>query len=171
MTLNCFLSITVALLLATMPPGARAPFDPPWIAPTAPKAGEVVSVNMRMGICDARVEHPGYPQITRQGNAIRLLVYGHHWDTQDLCVYPIAQGAESIGAFPPGDYAVTVEFVYDDYPLGLSIITLGVVPFAVTGSTPAAPVSAVTCFGGFALFALITGIAGRALQVGRRRRA
>jgi hypothetical protein len=123
-----------------------------------------------MGICDARVEHPGYPQLTRQGNAIRLLVYGHHWDTQDLCVYPIGQGAESIGAFPPGDYAVTVEFVYDDYPFGLSIITLGVVPFTVTGSVPAAPVPVATLLWKLMLLVLMAGIAGRALQAARRKR-
>jgi len=165
MTPNLFLPATVALLLAMVSPSAQAFFDPPWITPTAPMAGEIVSVNMRMGDCDARVEHPGYPQITTQGNAIHLLVYGHHWDTQDLCVYPIGQGAESIGAFPPGDYTVTVDFAYDNYPFGIAIIALGVVPFTVTGVATAAPVPVATSSWKFVLLVLISSIAARALQV------
>jgi hypothetical protein len=158
----------VPILAAVLALGARdaqAFFDPPWITPVAPRAGDVVSVNMRMGICDARVEHPGYPQITRQGNAIRLLVYGHHWDTQDLCIYPIGQEAESIGVFPPGDYALTVDFTYDDYPFGLAVITLGVVAFTVAGASPPAPVPAATPLSTFVLLVTISSVAAWAFRM------
>jgi len=89
--------ILIAFMFAA--PTAHAFFDPPWITPAAPIAGATVSVNLRDGICDAIVEHPGYPQITRQGNAIHLVEYGHHWDTSDLCVYDIGHLVEPIGAF------------------------------------------------------------------------
>ncbi len=168
MMLNRSLPTAVALLVASMSTNAQAFFDPPWITPAAPKAGEVVSVNMRMGICDARVEHPGYPQITRQGNAIRLLVYGHHWETQDLCVYPVGQGAESVGAFPLGDYSVTVDFTYDNYPFGYETISLGVVPFTVAGATSAAPVPVVSSACKSVLLVLISGIAIRSLRMRQR---
>lgn len=156
------------ILLLFVAPNAHAFFDPPWITPTAPRAGETVSVNMRMGICDARAERPGYPQITTQGNAIRLLVYGHHWETQDLCIYPVGLGVEPIGAFPPGDYTLTVDFVYPDV-LGLTTITLGIIPFTVTGVTPAASVPASTPTGRLAFLMVLAGVALWALR--RRRRS
>ena len=139
MTSNVFVSITAALLLAMMSSSAQAFFDPPWITPAAPRAGETVSVNIRGGICDGVFEHPGFPQITRQGNSVRLLEYGHHWDSSDLCIYDIGTLAQPIGAFPPGNYTLTVDFVYPDV-LGPTVITLGSVPFAVTGASIAAPV-------------------------------
>ena len=131
-----------ALASTLVMPSAHAFFDPPWITPAAPIAGATVSVNLRDGICDAIFEHPGYPQITRQGNAIHLVEYGHHWDTSDLCVYDIGHLVEPIGAFAPGDYTITVDFTYPDYPNGDTTISLGVVPFTVAGVAPPAPVPA-----------------------------
>jgi hypothetical protein len=160
---------TLALLLGFVAQTAEAFIDPPWITPEAPRAGETVSANIRMGICDARVERPGYPQITREGNAIRLLVYGHHWDSDDLCVYPIGMGTEPIGAFPPGDYTLTVDFLYEDFFFGYTIITLGVVPFTVTGTAPVAPVPASSPSGLLALLFLMSGLALWALGNRRRR--
>ena len=49
-------------------------------------------------------------------------------------------GSEPIGIFPPGDYTVMVDFAYDNYPFGLAVITLGVIPFTVIGAMPAAPI-------------------------------
>ena len=66
---------------------AQAFFDPPWITPATPMAGETVSVNIRGGICDSIAGREGYTQITRAGNAIRLLEYGNHYELGDaLCV-------------------------------------------------------------------------------------
>ena len=158
----------LVLLFALVAQTAQAFFDPPWITPDTPRAGEIVSVNIRMGDCDARVEHPGYPQITRQGNMIRLLVYGHHWETQDLCIYPIGVGTEAIGAFPEGDYTLTVDFFYDNYPYGYATITLGVIPFTVTGAAPAAPVPTTSLLGLVALLFLLPSLAVWILRNRRR---
>jgi hypothetical protein len=147
---------------------AHAFFDPPWITPAAPISGATVSVNLRDGICDAIVEHPGYPQITRQGNAVHLVEYGHHWDTVDLCVYDIGHLVEPIGAFALGDYTVTVDFVYDDYPFGLTTINLGVVPFSVAGAAPFVPVPALTPLWKLLLLTLVLIVACWALAVRRR---
>jgi hypothetical protein len=160
----------LALTLGFAPLGAQAFIDPPWVTPMAPRADEIVSVNFRMGECDARVEHPGYPQVTRQGNAIRLLVYGHHWETQDLCIYPVGTGTEPIGGFPPGDYNVTVDFAYENYHLGLTVITLGVIPFTVAGVTSATPVPALTAPSQLALLTFAFGSALLALRMRRRNR-
>src|SRR4051794_2848502 len=104
----------LVLVLALAAPSAHAFFDPPWITPATPRAGEVVSVSIRGGVCDAIAFRPGYPQITQQGNAIRILEYGHHWEDADLCIYDIGTLVEPIGAFAPGDYVLTVDFIYPD---------------------------------------------------------
>ncbi|HKE48129.1 MAG TPA: hypothetical protein VKB52_08685 [Rhodanobacteraceae bacterium] len=158
--------ITLAVTLAFATPNAHAFFDAPWITPATPRAGEVVSVNIRDGICDAIFEHPGYPQITQQGNFVRLVEYGHHWDTADLCIYDIGTLVEPLGAFPPGDYTVTVDFVYNDYLYGPTIINLGVTPFSVTGATPAMPVPTLSDAGVLALLTSMGCIAALHLKRG-----
>jgi hypothetical protein len=114
----------LAIVLALGAQDARAFFDPPWITPAAPRAGEVVSVNIRGGVCDAIFEHLGFPQITQQGNSIHLLEYGDRAATGDLCVYTTGHLVQPIGAFSPGDYAVTVDFTYENYPFGYETTTL-----------------------------------------------
>jgi hypothetical protein len=158
----------LAFVFALAARDARAFFDLPWITPATPTAGDVVSASFRMGDCDARVEKPGFPQITRTGNEIRLVVYGVHEDTAELCVYPAATGTESIGALEAGSYTVTVDFVYDDYPFGLAIIALGVVPFTVTAAVSAVSVPVATPFWKLVLVALIASVASRMLPMSRR---
>jgi len=169
MTPNRFAPLTVALLLAMMSSTAQAFFDPPWITPATPRVGEVVSVNIHGGICDAIFEHSGYPSISQVGNVVRVLEYGDHVDTADLCIYGVGTLAVPIGTYPTGNYTVTVDLTYDNYPFGYETITLGVVPFTVTGATPAAPVPVATPLWKFVLLVLITCIAARAHQMRRRR--
>jgi hypothetical protein len=152
-----------AIALMLVAPSAKAFFDPPWLTPVSPKAGEVVSVNIRDGSCDAIFFKSGYPQITVQGNAIHLLEYGHHWDTEDLCVYETGHLAEPIGAYPPGAYTVTVDFTYEDAHYCPSIITLGVVSFSVTGAPAASPVPAIGRLGVIILSLLVSIFGSRAL--------
>ena len=141
--------ILIAFMFAA--PSAHAFFDPPWITPTLPSPSDVVSVNIRGGVCDSIFFRQGFPQITQQGNSIRILEYGHHWDDQDLCVYDVGTLVAPIGTFAPGDYTLTVDFTYEDYPFGYTTTTLGVIPFTVAGAVPASPVPALTRFGQLAL--------------------
>jgi len=164
---RCAASISI-LFLAFFAQTARAFIDPPWITPAEPRAGETVSVNIRMGICDVIVSRPGYPQITREGNSIHLLEYGHHWDGGELCIYDIGTLTEPIGAFPPGHYTVTVDFVYDNYPDGYATITLGVIPFAVAGAAAAVPVPTFTPAGLLVLTLVMICLAIETLRTRRR---
>ena len=75
---------------------------------------------------------------------------------------------QPIGAFVPGDYTVTVDFTYDNYPFGYETITLGVVPFTVTGATPAAPVPVATPLWKFVLLVLLSSSTALALQAQKR---
>jgi hypothetical protein len=151
--------LILALVLVLAAPSAHAFFDPPWITPTAPASGEPVSVNIRGGVCDSIFFRPGYPQITQLGNNIHILEYGHHWDTVDLCVYGIGTLTEPVGTFSPGDYTLTVDFIYDDALYGPTVVTLGVIPFTVAGVTSAAPVPTSTISGGLVLLFLLSGSA------------
>jgi len=159
-----------ALLFVFAAPSARAFFDPPWITPTDLRAGEVVSVNIRGGVCDSIFFRPGYPQITLQGKTIRILEYGHHWDTADLCIYDIGTLIAPIGAFPPGEYTLAIDFVYEDYPNGYTTANLGVVPFVVTGVTSAAPVPALGATSATMLVVFVVGATMLVLRSRPRRR-
>jgi len=164
------IACTVALAFALAAPSAQAFFDPPTITPAVPRAGEVVFVNLREGVCDAVVEHPGFPQLTREGNSVRFREYGHHYEPSELCVYDIGHSIQPIGSFPPGNYTLTVEFTYDDYPFGSQTLTVGVVPFAVVGFTPSVSVPILSPASGLALLLLISCAAIATLRRRRRTR-
>jgi hypothetical protein len=160
--MTCVLSRVVSMttaILALAAPSAHAFFDPPWVTPASPTASDIVSVNIRGGICDSIFFRQGFPQITQQGRAIRILEYGHHWDDLDLCVYDVGTLVAPIGTFAPGDYTLTVDFVYEDYPFGYATTTLGVVPFTVAGAIPATPVPTLTASGLMALLIVISFVA------------
>ena len=148
--------VLTPLFLTSGTQTAHAFFDPPWISPATPIAGETVSVNIRGGICDSIFFRPGYPQITRDGNNIRLVEYGHHWDGE-LCIYDTGTLTEPIGAFARGDYTLTVDMIYQDYFGTPQILNIGAVPFTVTGASPAVPVPASHALGLFALSFLLSG--------------
>lgn len=157
-------------LLAFITSSAHAFFDPPWITPTVPRAGEVVSANIRDGVCDAIFFRPGYPQITQQGNTIHLVEYGHHWDTDDLCIYDIGQLIEPIGTFSAGHYTLMIDLSYID-ALGFpQILSIGSVSFTVADATAVAQVPALTALGQLTLVGVVIGVALLASRMRRRNR-
>ena len=158
----------IVLMLSLVAPSAHAFFDPPWITPAIPRVGEIVSVSIRGGICDAIFERPGFPQITQQGNAIRILEYGHHWDDFDLCIYNVGTLTQPIGSFAEGSYTLTVDFVYPDI-LGPTTITLGTIPFTVVGVALYEPVPMLTPLSMLVLVTLVFGVACWAVEARRRR--
>jgi hypothetical protein len=70
--------------------------------------------------------------ITRNGNAVTLLVQAFVSEDPIFCIYPGVPVSFAIGAFAPGNYAVQVEVQYDTFPEGLVTQTLGALPFTVT---------------------------------------
>ena len=121
---------------------ANAFFDAPWIAPTAPIAGESIAVNIRAGICDAIVGTPGYPQITQDGSSIRILLWAVRYEDPELCFLGVGTATYDIGAYPSGVYLLQVDIFYYDGFANPRIETIGLVPFVVRGSqVAAAPVT------------------------------
>ena len=159
----------VALLLMLFATSAHAFWDPPYITPANPVAGDTISMNIRMGVCDAIYQWPGYPQITRNGNDITVLNFGQHWDPGELCTYGTGTGVFPIGSYEPGNYTLTVELFYHDFFGQPHMLTLGVVAFTVTGA-PASAVPAPTN-SPLALLALFLVVASLALWVLRGRRS
>ncbi|MFC4821793.1 hypothetical protein [Dokdonella ginsengisoli] len=149
---------------------AQAFFDPPWVMPENPVAGEAISVGVRGGICDILLGRDGYPQITREGNAIRIAIFGAHYEPGDeLCVFPpVWTGTRSIGVFPRGDYTLTVDLVYEDQFTGRpEILNIGVVLFRV--NTPPALVS-VPVFNPIGAATLIVALTSCVWMLCKRRR-
>lgn len=132
------LTLVLALLLALVSTTGHAFWDPPYITPANPATSDEVSVSVRLGICDSFYQRAGYPKITRDGNTIRIVNFGQHWDPGDLCSFGIGTATYSIGAFVPGDYTLTVDLFYLDFFSQSQTLTLGVVAFTVTGAAPPA---------------------------------
>lgn len=150
---------SIALLLAGFTSICQAYWDPPTLSPDAPAADTSVSVVMTGGICDALIDVPGYPQITRDGSAIRILMRTLHYTNSELCDYPVASIPVEIGTFEPGSYTLTVDVFYYDI-FGFHQETLGVLPFNVSGGPPAgaAPAPALSFPGLLVLGAAIIAI-------------
>jgi hypothetical protein len=158
--------VGLMMILVLLAQPARAFFDPPYITPALPIAGQPISVNIRGGICDAIIGLPGYPQVTQEGNAITILFFGVRNSNPEDCYYAVGAAAFPVGSYEPGSYTLNVKLRYIG-GTGLFLVdTLGVVPFTVTGGVPPpAPVSAPTLsIAGLILFLLaLAGIATRCL--------
>ena len=115
---------------------AHAFVDPPWITPEHPQAGETVYVNLRAGICDVFEIAPNFPEITRNGSAVRILFWSGHYTDPIQCTYPIESGAIAFGSFAPGSYTLQVERRYQVYGMGTRTEVLGILPFTVAGGVP-----------------------------------
>jgi hypothetical protein len=160
---RCIAIRFVLVFAALFASSAHAFFDPPWITPENPIAGETISINIHGGVCDAIFGEEGYPQITRDGNAIHMRWFGQHYPEGSgdlLCSYPVGTLVEPIGAYAAGDYTITVELAYDDFLEGPSVLTIGVVLFTVAGTpNPAAiPAPTLDAVGAFVLLALLAGL-------------
>lgn len=89
--------IALALLLSASTAGAFV--DPPTISPANAVAGQTVAVSVRAGICDGfYYGEPGYPQITRVGNAVRIVLPSAHSNDPITCNYPTAVATYAVGA-------------------------------------------------------------------------
>lgn len=149
-------ALTMLLVLLAQP--VRAFFDPPYITPAQPIAGETVSVNIRGGICDAIVGLPGYPQLTQQGNSIHILFFGVHYGDPEFCNLGAGTAVTSIGSYPPGAYELNVAFRYLGPGGSFVVEELGTIPFTVLEDTPT-PVSVPT-LRTFSLSSFLLALAG-----------
>lgn len=163
----------IALMLALagvfFAQGAQAFFDPPYITPENPIAGDTVSVNIHGGQCDAIIEETGYPQITRAGDAIRLVVFGI-LDSY-FCNYGVGTATFELGVYPAGAYTLQFDLLHSNWPFpDYSPETLGVVTFVVApAATRSIPVPIDSRLALTILIFILLGFAASKLRRGRPR--
>jgi hypothetical protein len=123
--------LAFALALCAQP--AWAFLDPPYLTPTNPVAGELVSVNIYGGECDIADDGVVWPPpVTQQGNAITILLTGIHESDPEFCYFSLATETKPVGRFPPGNYTLDVERRYGTVFGEWTQETLGVIPFTVS---------------------------------------
>lgn len=143
------------LLFTSFAQTAHAFLDPPYITPEHPVAGETISVNIYGGICDAIGSVPGYPQISQEGNSIRILFLSVSYNSPELCFWPVGTATDPIGAYPAGSYTLQVDRTYSDVGGNTIVETLGLLPFTVAGAAaPVVPVPAID-WAGICIFVLM----------------
>ncbi|MEO8672668.1 MAG: hypothetical protein ABI411_15215 [Tahibacter sp.] len=114
--------------------------DAPILVPTNPVQGQTVSVSIRSGICDGFYDdEPGYPQNTRTGNAIRILLASVHEEDQLFCNIPDFTSIFSVGTFPAGVYTVQVDRVYTTSEPFDFTETLATLPLVIAGGSTSVP--------------------------------
>ena len=134
MRIHCLRGLVV-LALALCAQRASAFLDPPYVTPTNPTAGELVSVSIYGGECDLLdygIVWP--PPVTQQGNSITILFTGVHEEDPEWCYYGVGTATVPIGRYPLGSYTLDVERRYGT-PFGTwNQETLGIIPFTVSGT-------------------------------------
>lgn len=130
--LRCLPIMLAASLLGGIAPGAGASVFPPSILPADPLTDEPVYVAVQGGDCDAILQEPGYPRISREGGAIRIVVPSIHADDRARCIYdPPGTARFDLGTYPAGAYTVQVDRRYE-VRSGLQVVeTVGTRGFTV----------------------------------------
>jgi hypothetical protein len=114
-------------------PLARATITLNGAAPAKPVSGQVVTASLSDGVCDALIYATGYPQITRNGNTIRMVVETYYATSFPFCLFTPSTVDVAAGSFPAGNYSLQVDRHYIAF-LGNSVIeTVGTAPFTVAG--------------------------------------
>lgn len=149
------IALMLALLCAFNSQSAQAFVDPPYTTPTTPVAGDMISVNIGDGICDLIFD---IFERTQDGNAIRIVLSGVHYDDPFMCnLGEGVVGEYPVAAYPPGSYTLQVDFFYYSTTGIPETVTLGIVPFTVKAAPAAAiptPVNGHIALG-FLMFVLV----------------
>jgi len=158
---HCLGSLLV-VALALCAQRASAFLDPPYVTPANPTSADMISVNIHGGLCDAIVGLDGYPQITQQGNTIRVLFFSVHYDDPEFCDLGVGTATMSIGSYPAGSYMLQVERRYMTVLGPWAQETLGVIPLTVSGAPTQPPIEApALSIAGFVSLLLVLIVAAR----------
>lgn len=117
-------------------------------------------MNVYGGECDILDTGLVPPPITQEGNAIRILFFGAHFENPELCTFGVGTATFPVGAYSAGSYTLQVDRSYPGAGGDLVLETLGVLPFAVAGAAgPVMPVPALHQIGACLLILTIVGMA------------
>jgi len=112
---------------------AQTIYDTPILNPSAPAAGQPISVELHGSPCVLYIYDPPVETgvVTRNGSAITLTVQAVVSPDLDFCIYPTFTVPYPIGAYSPGSYTVQVDAQYQEFLGGTTTQTLGTLPFVV----------------------------------------
>jgi hypothetical protein len=151
-------------------PPVQAFWDPPYVTPAHPTTNDAVSINARLGVCDAFYHDPDYPKIATGGGNIRIVSIGfHNQPGDDACNLPTTLNTYQIGNFPPGSYTVTYDLYYMDFFGAYQYLNLGMVQFDVAAfpaTTESAPTLNLFAISALALALAALGIIGMSKRKG-----
>jgi len=151
----------VFVLVVSLSSRAQAFIGSPTLDPPKPLAGQVVSVDIYAGVCDAFTVDP--PVITRAGNNIGMLLQSiSNPPSSDFCILPTGTYVFPLGSFQAGTYLLRVDRVYMGFTGGTVTETLGVLSFTVTN--PASSVPALGLSGTLVLILMLLGVSVSALR-------
>jgi hypothetical protein len=157
-------SAALALPFLLFANSAAAFIDPPYLTPEQPTAGDIITLNIRAGVCDGIGSGHGYPRINQEGTHIRIVVWSVTYHDSELCFLPIFTNTIAVGAYPAGSYTLQVDRDYFDGGGDLRTESLDTIPFTVLGNggvpEPVAAPALDACGLVLLLFGLI-GIASR----------
>lgn len=146
-----YLAALAFVLFTAIALPAQAFIDPPVVVPARPVADQLVSFDVRIGVCeyfqafgpsDATTIYADdrWRTIVQTGNTLQVTVRTVFADEPILCVYPTANFRFRLAALPPGPYRLELygQAISDpDFrPLiGTAQFTVGQAPVAVSGLT------------------------------------
>lgn len=164
-----FLAIVAVLAFSFSASEAHAFITLDAIVPASPMPGETVAVRVSAGLCDSIIEAAGYPQITQNGNTIRMLLATSFTDDIILCNSEPGTVDLPFGDFPSGNYTLQLDRQYIDF-FGATIIqTVGTARFVVGGAAESTPLPTLGVGG---LLLMVLGmLAAAKLMLSRRNRA
>jgi subtilisin family serine protease len=139
--MKIFLATAILLATSFIAPVADAYWLPPVLSPVSPQSGQLVSVVMAGGGCDFMISEVGYPQITRNGNDIRIVIRTVHQAFGEFCTIPPFSYPWPLGTFEPGNYNVQVDIYFYQDALGEHAETLAILPMTVAAAPVPAPVN------------------------------
>jgi hypothetical protein len=163
---TCLAGLALSALLFSAP--APAFVDPPTLSPEHPVAGDLISVQIYAGICDAFTDDVDETDISIKGNQIRMLIDGLHYSDSAICIYPKIHYVFPVGRFTEGGYVLQVDRRYQNFNGLVVIETLAITSFNVAGAP--GQVTAIPTLGPYAMGLLVCGLILGAAFVVRRRR-
>ena len=148
------------LALLALASNCDAFFDPPAAVPANATPVQMVSVDIRKGICDLVFDGPNDTEVAMTNNVRRLILDGAHEDDPIFCNFPISTVRFPLGKFSAGEYVVNVFHRYTDFFGVEQTVLVGTTMFTVTGAVVHHPIPVTTDASTMALLLVValTGI-------------
>lgn len=149
-----FRGLVAALAMLSACP-ASAVVSPPVLVPSSPLAGEVLSIDVTAGTCDAFLGSTTPIPVTQNGTNLRVVLPSLHETNSLFCNYGSGTGRYVISAFQAGTYTLQIDRSYSTV-FGTVVEPLATTQLVVRGVAQETPMPATSPL---ALLILAAGLA------------